>query len=355
MDRISRISDQMNSTQPAIGCSIISSPGHLLSGHPESPQRFAHFDRLTQDPLGKRIRIFPEQVCALDPILQVHAPEYLKSLEQLCLSGGGFLDYGDTFATPATFQAALTAAGSTLSLLEWVLEAESRAGFALVRPPGHHATRNRAMGFCLLNNIAIAARQARNLGVQRVMIVDFDVHHGNGTQEIFNQDPSVLYVSTHQAGIYPGSGAWSDIGTGPGEGYSVNVPLPAGSGDEVFNQVFDEIIIPVATSFKPELLLVSAGYDAHWNDPLARLHLTTAGYYAIAGALHQIATEHTGGRSLFVLEGGYDPAGLAVNIEATLRALANLPAPDLPQPLLDGPSPDISDLIMALRQLHHLS
>jgi len=344
----------MDSATPLIGCTIISSPGHRLPGHPESPQRFAHFDRLTQDTLGKRIRVFPEQVCALEPILQVHAPDYVKSLEQLCLAGGGFLDYGDTFATPASYRAALTAAGSTLSLLEWVLEAASRTGFALVRPPGHHATQNRAMGFCLLNNIAIAARHARNLGLQRVMIVDFDVHHGNGTQEIFDQDPSVLYVSTHQAGIYPGSGAWNDIGTGPGEGYSVNVPLPAGSGDEVFTLVFDEIILPVAASFKPELLLVSAGYDAHWNDPLAGLHLTSAGYYGIARALHQIATEYTGGRSLFVLEGGYDPAGLVANIEATLLAVANLTAPEPPQPIPVGPSPDISDLIHALRQLHHL-
>jgi acetoin utilization deacetylase AcuC-like enzyme len=337
-----------------IGCSIVRSSGHRLSGHPESPRRFTHFDRFAEPPLSDHLQILPARESSLDPILRVHTAEYITALEQICISGGGFLDYGDTYATPASYTAALTAAGSTLQVLDYVLASDHPYGFALVRPPGHHATRDKAMGFCLLNNIAIAAKEAQAQSLERVLIVDFDVHHGNGTQEIFEQDPTVLYISTHQAGIYPGSGAWNDAGSGPGYGYSINIPLPPYAGDQAFQQIFEQVIFPSAARFKPELVLVSAGYDAYWNDPLANLGLTTAGYYEITQRLLEIAQRHAQGRLLFVLEGGYDPSALADNVGATLAALASFPSPKPEQPSPVGSPRDISDLLHRLRKLHGL-
>ena len=341
--------------KPLIAITTATSPEHLLPGHPESPQRFAHFDRLMVPPLGDHLQLLPAHECSLDPVLRVHTADYLKTLESICTSGGGFLDYGDTYATPASYAAALTAAGSTLQLLDRVLGSDIHQGFALIRPPGHHATRNRAMGFCLLNNIAIAAKEAQAHSMERVLIIDFDVHHGNGTQEIFEQDPSVLYISTHQAGIYPGSGSWNDAGSGAGYGSTINIPLPPYAGDEAFQQIFEQVINPSADRFNPELVLVSAGYDGHWKDPLANLGLTTVGYYDIAQRLLEIAHQHAQGRLLFVLEGGYDPTTLAGNVAATLAALAGLPSPEPEQPHPSVPAVDVSDLLHRLRRLHNLN
>ena len=339
---------------PKIAIAIVPSEGHLVPGHPESPRRFSNFERLFEGPLGPRLTQIPTAEAPLESVLRVHSQEHLSSIEELCLAGGGFLDYGDTYTTPESYHSALNAAGSTLNLLDHLMSTDTRAAFALVRPPGHHATRNQAMGFCLLNNIAIATREAQAHNVKKVMIVDFDVHHGNGTQAIFEQDPSVMYISTHQAGIYPGSGAWDDIGTGAGTGFTMNIPLPAFAGDDTFALILDELIQPIATRFKPELVLVSAGYDAHWHDPLAGLAVTTKGYYDLAHRLQEIAKDASNDKILFVLEGGYDPEALALNIQATMCALADIPAPDFQQPQKPFIEPDVKNLIKALRRIHGL-
>ncbi|MFN2147161.1 MAG: histone deacetylase [Anaerolineales bacterium] len=341
-------------SKTGIAIAEVPSEQHFLPGHPESPRRFAHFGRLFEGPLGPYLEKIPSASAPLESVLRVHSQDYLSSLESICRTGGGFLDYGDTYATAASFQSALNAAGGTLGVLNPILMTPSTAGFALVRPPGHHATQNQAMGFCLLNNIAIAAREAQARGIERVLIVDFDVHHGNGTQAIFEQDPSVFYISTHQAGIYPGSGSWNDNGSGAGAGYSMNIPLPARAGDDIFMQIFDELIEPVAARFEPELVLVSAGYDAHWEDPLAGLALSSNGYYEIASRLRDISGQYAHGKILFVLEGGYDPEALVTNIEATLFALVEIPAPEYRRPPASDSTIDIADLIAAIRSLHDL-
>jgi acetoin utilization deacetylase AcuC-like enzyme len=235
-----------------------------------------------------------------------------------------------------------------------MLDGKARTGFALVRPPGHHATATRAMGFCLLNNIAIAARRAQDSGLQRVMIVDFDVHHGNGTQEIFESDGDVLYISTHQYGIYPGSGAMSDVGLGPGAGMMVNIPLHPHSGDQAFKQIADAVIVPLGVRFAPDLILMSAGFDSHWRDPLGQLQLTCSGYHMLARTVAHLADEVCGGRVVAVLEGGYDPEALEGSARAVAHALAGLPAP--PDRLGGGGylEPDVGPLIGRVRQLHSL-
>lgn len=341
-------------SESKIAISIVRSEGHVLAGHPESPQRFSHFGRLFEGPLSSHLLKIPDTAASPVSVLRVHTPDYLNSLEKICRSGGGFLDYGDTYASPVSYQAALNASGGTLGVLDWVVKGKAQTGFALVRPPGHHATQAKAMGFCLLNNVAIAAREAQLKGLKRVMIVDFDVHHGNGTQAVFDRDSSVLYISTHQEGIYPGSGWWTDAGSGPGEGYTVNIPLPARAGDANFEEIFEEIVFPMAARFAPDILLVSAGFDAHWKDPLANLSLSTSGYYSIGSWLMEIANHHSHGRLLFVLEGGYDPKTLADNVEATLCAIAGVPNPGQGNPSRSGPEPALSDLISSLRSLHHL-
>jgi len=210
------------------------------------------------------------------------------------------------------------------------------------------------MGFCLLNNMAIAVRAAQRLGCPKVMIVDFDVHHGNGTQETFEADPSVLYVSTHQQGIYPGTGRLEERGVGAAQGFNVNLPLPANAGDEAFGQIAAAFLHPLALRFAPDMLLVSAGYDAHWRDPLANLQLTTTGFHRLSQSLVEIARRHCGGRALFVLEGGYDPA---VVREGVLASIASMTGQAVPYDRL-GPAPvppaDVAHVLRAAQVLHGL-
>ena len=203
------------------------------------------------------------------------------------------------------------------------MESARHATLALVRPPGHHAERDRAMGFCLFNNVAVAAAHARSLGAERVAIVDYDVHHGNGTQHIFEGDPSVLYVSLHQFPYYPGTGAADEIGAGAGAGFTVNLPLEAGATDEDYRLVFADVVLPVLRQFKPDLVLVSAGFDAHERDPLAGMRLTTGAFAAMTMELRQVAEECCGGRIVAVTEGGYDLQALGASLDAVVRVLAD--------------------------------
>jgi acetoin utilization deacetylase AcuC-like enzyme len=270
-------------------------------------------------------------------------------------AGGGHLD-PDTYVAPRSFEAALMAAGGVVRAVEAVLAGEVANGFALVRPPGHHATATRAMGFCLFNNVAVAARAALAEGaVERVFIADFDVHHGNGTQDAFADDPAVFYFSTHQYPYYPGTGHWSETGHGAGEGTVLNVPLPAHVGDAGFAQVFAELAWPLAERFRPDLILVSAGYDAHWNDPLAQMNLSLAGYAWLAQELVRMAEQLCDGRIVFTLEGGYELDVLACGV---LNAFYAMMGEDIiADPCGRSPRPErpVDRLVARLKEVHGLN
>jgi acetoin utilization deacetylase AcuC-like enzyme len=261
-----------------------------------------------------------------------------------------------TYVSPRSFDAAAMAAGGVARAVEAVLAGEIANGFALVRPPGHHATSTHAMGFCLFNNVAVAARVALAGGqAQRVLIADFDVHHGNGTQEIFEDDPAVFYFSTHQYPHYPGSGHWSEIGRGAGEGTVLDVPLPVGVGDAGYARVFAELAWPLAERFRPDLILVSAGYDAHWGDPLAQMNLSLAGYANLARELVQMAEQLCAGRIVFALEGGYQLDVLAYGVLNTFYAM--LGEGTVLDPFGPSPHPEqpMDELIACLQKAHGLN
>jgi acetoin utilization deacetylase AcuC-like enzyme len=253
-------------------------------------------------------------------LARVHDEAYIQRISET--AGQAVALDADTYTSPESYEIALLAAGAAVDAVERALAGTHTATFALVRPPGHHAERSRAMGFCLFNNVAVAAAHARTLGAARVAIVDFDVHHGNGTQHIFERDPSILYVSTHQYPYYPGTGAAGEVGAGEGTGFTVNVPLESGAVDTDYQLVFDEVILPVLRQFKPDLLLVSAGFDAHERDPLATMRLTSESFGAMTAALRGVADESCNGRIALVTEGGYDLQALASSIDQTVGALA---------------------------------
>jgi acetoin utilization deacetylase AcuC-like enzyme len=257
---------------------------------------------------------------ARDVLTAVHPSAYVAAIEDMSAAGGGALDL-DTVASPGTFDAALHAAGGAVRLVEMLLDREADYGFSAHRPPGHHATRNRAMGFCLFNNIAVAARFAiERRGVVRVMILDWDVHHGNGTNDIFHASDQVLFVSIHESPLYPGTGSASDTGSGPGAGFTVNMPVPPGTGDRGFRSLVEHVAMPLLRSFEPELVLVSAGFDAHRDDPLADCLVTEDGFAAMARSVRR-GCDAIGARLGCVLEGGYALGALAGSVAATMEQL----------------------------------
>ncbi len=250
----------------------------------------------------------------------VHPAEYVTALEELAERGGGQLDL-DTVMSAGSFTAAAHAAGGAVQLVDLLLSGQTPVGFSAHRPPGHHASQSRAMGFCLFNNIAVAARYALDRrGCERVMIVDWDVHHGNGTSDIFFGSNDVLFVSIHQSPLYPGTGGTADLGTGDGLGYTVNLPVPPHSGDAVYSSLVEHVVVPLLRAFEPQLLLISAGYDAHAEDPLAECLVTEAGFAAMATALRRACAELAAPLGC-VLEGGYALSALARSVIATLEAL----------------------------------
>jgi acetoin utilization deacetylase AcuC-like enzyme len=329
---------------------------HDLPGHPESRVRLERVVASLTD-MGLLARMTPIRPLpvALGLLEAVHAPVYVARVRQISARGGGFLD-ADTYLGARSYDAALLAAGGAVELVRAVMSGRAANGIALVRPPGHHAMASRGMGFCLFNNIAIAARAALDeLGVTRVLIVDWDVHHGNGSQDIFYGSPQVFFFSTHQYPHYPGTGGWNETGAGSGLGYTANVPLPAGVGDAGFRRIFAEILEPLAERFRPELILVSAGYDAHWNDPLAGLRLSLDGYWEMARSVVAMAGRLCGGRLVVTLEGGYDLDVLACGVANTCRALLGDagPGPDL-LGLSPWPERLVDDVLRSARRVHGL-
>lgn len=292
-------------------------------GHPESPERLrAIVNRLeSTGTLKKLVRIEP--VSAADEwIMQIHTSDYLSSLKSRAPSSGRASLDPDTSMSPGSLAAAYLAAGGALTAADAIMTGQVDHAFCAVRPPGHHAESNRAMGFCLFNNVAIAARYLqRKHGIGRVLIVDWDVHHGNGTQHSFYDDPSVLFFSIHQYPHYPGTGRATERGEGPGEGLIINVPMAAGEGDQKYLDVFQRVLVPAADAFKPDFVVISAGFDAHKDDPLGGMGLTEEGYAELTRIVAAIARRHSRNRVLSCLEGGYNLAALSASVECHLLAL----------------------------------
>jgi acetoin utilization deacetylase AcuC-like enzyme len=325
---------------------FVPSPRHEYPDHPERPGRF---DLLTPrlDSLGAQK--LDAKPATHSEVARVHAPGLIMGLEQACKQGPGIIDYAPTFVTQTSFEDALLASGGTLSCVRAVLNGSASNAFALVRPPGHHAEPDRAMGFCLFNNVAVAARDAVTSGIQRVAIVDYDAHHGNGTQAVFLNDERVAYLSTHQWGIYPGTG-WHEEAP-HAKKRIVNVPLPAGSGDKTYQRIADEIFVPFIQSFNPSLILVSAGFDAHWNDPITSLGLSTSGFYRLSKKLVDLAGEFCSGKIAFVLEGGYDPTNVANGASAVFSALTGNAFAD-PGDASLRKEPDVDERIQVVKEWH---
>ncbi len=255
-----------------------------------------------------------------EQLARVHDADYIRRIADT--AGRAVALDPDTYTSPESYDVARLAAGAAVEAVERVVGDAETTALALVRPPGHHAERDRAMGFCLFNNVAVAAAHARSLGLERVAIVDYDVHHGNGTQHIFEADPQVLYISTHQFPYYPGTGASDEIGAGEGRGFTVNVPIEAGALDEDYRVVFSEIVVPVLRQFHPDLLIVSAGFDAHERDPLAGMRLTTPAFAAMTEEIRAVAADCCAGRIAIVTEGGYDLQALGASLDAVAQTLA---------------------------------
>jgi acetoin utilization deacetylase AcuC-like enzyme len=331
---------------------------HDYPGHPEHAGRIrAVWRELESSGLTARMTpITPREVSDAD-ILAVHGERYLDRFNWIGLQEVPVFFDPDTYALPETPQIARLAAGGVVAAVDAVLSGSARNAMACVRPPGHHALAGSPMGFCLLGNVPIAVRHAQRAhGLKRVLVVDYDVHHGNGTQDMFYNDGSVLFISSHQSPFYPGTGLAEETGAGQGRGATLNIPLPAGVGDVGFAQVYERVVWPAARAFRPELIVVSAGFDAHWRDPLGGLTLTNTGYAHLTRELIRMANELCGGRIVFAMEGGYDTEALSAGWRNIAHAL--LGDRDIYDPIgkrnTPQPEPDIRGLIDYLCELHML-
>ncbi|KAI3893700.1 hypothetical protein MKX03_032116 [Papaver bracteatum] len=348
--------------------------GHDMEAHPESnfrvPAITSALEKLELTPKHRGsaiIELLNYKSATVDDIATVHSKLYVSGLEKvmdLASRDGLIFLEGDTYATSTTFQESLIAAGAGISLVDSVVAASKLSnkppiGFALVRPPGHHAIPKGPMGFCVFGNLAVAARHVQRMhGLKKVFIIDFDVHHGNGTSDAFYDDPDVFFLSTHQDGSYPGTGKIGEIGHGRGEGTTLNLPLPGGSGDTAMRRVFEEIIVPSAQRFKPDIILVSAGYDAHVLDPLASLQFTTNTYHMLASNIKQLAMELCKGRCVFFLEGGYNLQSLSYSVADSFQALLDEPSLgikfDDPAILYEEPLEKVRQAIQRVKHIHSL-
>ena len=296
-------------------------PRAHLPEHPDTPERLLAIEKVLADTgwLGWERREAP--AATEEQLELVHSPRHVHDVRELCVGGGGAID-ADTFVGEASYRAALHAAGGGCAMTRALMAGEAALGFCGVRPSGHHAERDRAMGFCLFNNVAVAAELAiAELGAKRVFILDWDVHHGNGTAEAFRHRPDVLFTSIHQAGLFPGSGSLVDVGSGPGEGYTINLPVPEAADEELWLSLLEHIVMPAATAFEPDLVLISAGFDAHRDDPLGGCRLQAGSFAEMARHVRDMA-QVAGAPLGAVLEGGYDPTALAQCVRETLAALS---------------------------------
>jgi acetoin utilization deacetylase AcuC-like enzyme len=332
--------------------------GHTKSQHPESHHRMAGLmPSLEQSGVLSDLLIIAAEPATVEQLRRVHVVELIEFVRQMSLRGGGLLDHGDTYVTGESYELARLAAGACMKAVDHIMDGRAKNGFALIRPPGHHAESDRVSGFCIFNNVAAAARQAQvEHGLKRVAIIDFDVHHGNGTQDIFFEDDSVLFISVHLYApyFYPGIGGMHEIGTGRGRNFTLNVPLPPYVGDNGYRRVFDEIVRPRLEHFLPEFLLVSTGFDAHWQDPLAMAGLSLAGYSNITRRLLSYADSFCNGRILFILEGGYQHDVLSTGVVNLFRDLLGQDTVRDPFGPMPRPESDISALLERLKR-HYLS
>ncbi|MCU0511127.1 MAG: histone deacetylase [Anaerolineae bacterium] len=333
---------------------------HRLPGeyHPERPERLEAVWALLQETgLHARLNAINPLPATRAQMEAVHSEDHLNTLAWIAGQERPVKIGYDSYAVPESYDIARLAAGAVAQTVAAVLTTPGSRGLAAVRPPGHHATPDTPMGFCLLNNIALGAAHARQQhGLQRVLIVDYDVHHGNGTQDIFYEEAGVLFISVHQHGrmFYPGTGSLNETGRGAGRGYTLNIPLPASVGDAGYAAVFDRIIAPAARRYAPELILVSAGFDGHFVDPLASMRLSLAGYDRLARQLIRLAEELCGGRIVFVMEGGYDLTALSHGMANIARALLGEADYSDPLGMPGGTEPDISPVLAQVQQQHGL-
>ena len=326
---------------------VLHNPG---AGHPERPQRLtAIYELLERQGVFKETVDVAPREATVDELQYAHSKGHVKRV--LDTRGTPYAFDLDTPTSAESVDAALLAAGGTIELVGKVVKGELDNGFALVRPPGHHAEPGRSMGFCIFNNVAIAARHAvKVLGLERVMIFDWDIHHGNGTQAAFYDDPSVLYASTHLYPYYPGTGAFDEIGEGKGKGHTVNVPLPSGMGDGEYEAIVRAVLTPVCAEYKPQLILVSAGYDTAAGDPLGSMRVTPDGFARMTRLLMDLAQRHSGGKLVLVLEGGYDLKALSSSVLATVETLMGTRTP----PPTDNPAlhPALDLILTEVRVIH---
>ena len=306
-------------------------------GHPERPERQDVMHVVAERRRERGATVAEPEPASREQILRVHTPSFVERLE--ATAGMAVMLDPDTFTSPESWDVTRLAAGAAAMAVDAVLDGDASRAAALVRPPGHHSGPDRARGFCLLNNVAVAAAQALARGVPRVAVIDFDVHHGNGTQEIFEADPRVLYVSTHQWPFYPGGGLVTEVGVGRGEGFTLNVPLERGATDGDYDIVFRDLVMPVVRLFSPGVVLVSAGFDAHERDPLGGMRMSEAGFALLTRYLVTAADECCGGRMVLVTEGGYDLEAFAASLDAALAVMAGrepLPAAAVLEPPTRG-------------------
>ena len=318
--------------------------------HPERPERIQALLNLTGALDKQMFELASPRAASRADVESTHGADHVRLVESTSKHNRYALD-GDTITCRDSFGVALLAVGGFLTLLDAIASKQSSNGFALVRPPGHHALRDHAMGFCLFNTMAIGAEYLKRVhGAKKILIMDWDVHHGNGTQAAFYDDPTVLFISTHQFPFYPGSGAVNETGVGVGEGFTLNIPLPAGCTDVEYLQVFQDIVVPAAEKFQPDWILVSAGFDPHRRDPLGGMNVTEEGFGAMAALLLALANRFAGGRIAFLLEGGYDLAGLRDSVAAVLAAMqAQVPPPAGHLPLAES---RIEPVIRRILQVH---
>jgi acetoin utilization deacetylase AcuC-like enzyme len=329
---------------------------HIMDpGHPESPERLKVIYQMLEDPGMKgMLQEVKPRLANREELEMNHTPQYIDLIASTAGKPYYRLDM-DTSTCAKSYETALLAVGGLLELIKAVMEGRLKNGFALIRPPGHHAERDRAMGFCLFNNVAIGAYYAiKHFSLERILIVDWDVHHGNGTQHSFYEDPRVLYFSTHRYGFfYPGTGSATEVGKGEGTGFTVNVPLSTGAGDSDYGNIFEKILRPIALEYQPQLILISAGFDIHFDDPLGGMKVTERGFARMTQILMEIAETAAQGRLIITLEGGYDVNGQRRSVKAVLKELAQV-SPINKEELLEMEKKDYPRIEPLLRQIKEI-